>query len=140
MGCGIEYFEMYDQALNEELFMEFLKTLASKNKRQKLVIFMDNLQVHKTDAVQALMQELKMEWIWNVPYSPDFQSIESVFLQVKRLFKQDKLRSLLAEKPFDQKAAIVRSFHSIDASYVDRCIARCLRLIADPKSLDIGQE
>ena len=33
LGCGIEYFEMYDQALNEELFMEFLKTLASKNKR-----------------------------------------------------------------------------------------------------------
>ena len=26
-----------------------------------------------------------MEWIWNVPYSPDFQPIESVFSQVKRL-------------------------------------------------------
>ena len=33
LGCGIEYFEMYDQALNEELFTEFLETLASKNKR-----------------------------------------------------------------------------------------------------------
>ena len=62
---------------------------------------MDNLQVHKTEAVQALMRELKMEWIWNVPYSPDFQPIELVFSQVKRLFKQDKLRSELAEKPFD---------------------------------------
>ena len=51
MGCGIEHFDMYDQAVNEELFVEFIKTLASKNKRKKLVIFMDNLQVHKTEAV-----------------------------------------------------------------------------------------
>ena len=72
LGCGIEYFELYDQALNEELFMDYLRTLASKNKRRKLVIFMDNLQVHKTEVVKDLMRELKMEWIWNVPYSPDF--------------------------------------------------------------------
>ena len=71
-GCGIEYFEMYDQALDESLFMEYLKKLASKNKRKKLVIFMDNLQAHKTDAVKELMQQLKMEWILNVPYSPEF--------------------------------------------------------------------
>lgn len=72
LGCGIEYFELYDQALNEELFVEYLRTLASKNKRKKLVVFMDNLTVHKTDVVLNLMRELKIEWIWNVPYSPDF--------------------------------------------------------------------
>ena len=62
---------------------------------------MDNLTVHKTQAVQDLMRELKIEWIWNVPYSPDFQPIESVFSQVKLTFKNEKLRTLLAGKPFD---------------------------------------
>ena len=47
-GCGVEHIELYDQALNEESFKEYLKVLASKNKRKKLVVFMDNLSVHKT--------------------------------------------------------------------------------------------
>ena len=62
---------------------------------------MDNLTVHKTQAVQDLMRELKIEWIWNVPYSPDFQPIETVFSQVKSTFKNEKFRTLLAGKPFD---------------------------------------
>ena len=62
---------------------------------------MDNLTVHKTQAVQDFMRKSKIEWIWNVPYSPDFQPIETVFSQVKRTFKDDKLRTLLAGKPFD---------------------------------------
>ena len=32
---------------------------------------------------------------------PDFQPIETVFSQVKRLFKKEKLRTLVAEEPFD---------------------------------------
>ena len=47
-GCGVEHIELYDKALNEESFKEYLKVLASKNKRKKLVVFMDNLSVHKT--------------------------------------------------------------------------------------------
>ena len=99
---------------------------------------MDNLTVHKTQAVQDLMRELKIEWIWNVPYSPDFQPIESVFSQVKLTFKNEKLRTLLAGKPFDQKAAIIRSFQQLNATYVDRCIAYCLKLIQDLQPVAAG--
>ena len=48
LGCGIEHFELYDQAVNEDIFMEFLEVLAKQNRRKKLVIFMDNLAAHKT--------------------------------------------------------------------------------------------
>ena len=47
-GCGVEYIELYDQALNVSSFREYLNVLASRNKRKKLVVFMDNLSVHKT--------------------------------------------------------------------------------------------
>lgn len=83
------------------MFKAYLRALAEKNKRRKLVIFMDNLSVHKSLEVQNLMRELKFEWIWNVPYSPDYQPIETVFSRVKLLFKQEKLRVLVAEKEFD---------------------------------------
>ena len=78
-GCGFECFQLYDKALDEELFIDFLEVLSSKNKRKKLVVFMDNLQVHKTEAVKEKMRQLQIEWIWNVPYMPDFQPIETVF-------------------------------------------------------------
>ena len=75
------------------------------------------------------MRQLKIEWIWNVPYSPDFQPIETVFSWVKRRFKQDKLRCLAAEEPFDQKAAIQQSFDAVPPEFIDKYIMNCLKLI-----------
>ena len=71
-NCGFEHTEVYDKAVDVEMFKSYLKVLAAKNKRKRLVIFMDNLAVHKNKEVQNLMLELKFEWIWNVPYSPEF--------------------------------------------------------------------
>ena len=90
-GCGVEYIELYDKAVDEEMFLEFLPKLAKMNKGKKIAIVMDNLRVHKTDDVKDLMLQLKIEWIYNVPYSPDYNAIEFVFSQVKKSFKDLKL-------------------------------------------------
>ena len=71
-GSGFEHTELYDKAVDHELFIEYLKVFRQKNKRRRLVLFMDNLQVHKKSEVIDCMKELKIEWIWNVPYSPDY--------------------------------------------------------------------
>lgn len=70
---------MYDEAVNEEKFMLFLKRLAELNHNKKVVIVMDNLAVHKTKDVKSLMRELNFEWIWVVPYSPEYNPIELTF-------------------------------------------------------------
>ena len=75
------------------------------------------------------MRQLKIEWILNVPYSPDFQPIETVFSWVKRRFKQDKLRCLAAEEPFDQKVTIQQSFDAVPPEFTDKYIMNCLKLI-----------
>ena len=49
---------------------------------------MDNLQVHKTKEVAESCKELKVETIFNVPYSPDFNGIESYFSLVKGVYKK----------------------------------------------------
>ena len=61
------------------------------NKGKKLAIVMDNLAAHKTTAVKDKMKELGIAWIMNVPYSPQYNSIEIVFSQVKRKFRELKL-------------------------------------------------
>lgn len=70
---------MFDEAVNEEKFILFLKRLAEINQNKKVVIVMDNLAVHKTKNVKSLMRELNFEWIWVVPYSPEYNPIELTF-------------------------------------------------------------
>ena len=44
---------------------------------------MDNLQVNKTKESLATMKRLKITDVFNVPYSPQFNGIESYFSLVK---------------------------------------------------------
>ena len=90
-GRGFYYYELHDEAINQKKFASFLNILANINKRKKVSLVMDNLRVHTTLPIQNLMSQLKMECIYNVPYSPQFNAIELPFGQVKKKFKELKL-------------------------------------------------
>ena len=87
--------EMFDEAIDEQSFIGYLRRLARVCRGQKVALVMDNLSVHKTPAVKELMIQLKFEWIYNVPYSPQLNAIEFAFSQVKLFYKQLKLRALV---------------------------------------------
>ena len=78
-GRGFEYIELHDEAINQEKFASFISNLADINKHKQVSIVMDNLRVHTTTAIQNFMRQLKMECIYNVPYSPEFNAIELPF-------------------------------------------------------------
>ena len=44
---------------------------------------MDNLSVHKSQDSKAAFKRLKITSIFNIPYSPQFNGIETYFAQVK---------------------------------------------------------
>ena len=44
--------------------------------------------------------------IFNIPYCPEFNPIESVFSQVKRVFKLKRLKKLANLEPFDAEKTI----------------------------------
>ena len=56
---------------------------------------MDNLSVHKTQRVSDVMDEFKMVPIFNVPYSPQYNGIESYFFLLKRQYKRLLLQKIL---------------------------------------------
>ena len=66
---------------------------------------------------------LRMEWIYNVPYSPEYNAIELPFSQVKKCFKELKLQHLANNRKFSQEEAINESFSRQSKDYVDKCIA-----------------
>jgi len=48
---------------------------------------MDNLSVHKTNLSKELFKELKIVPVFNIPYSPQFNGIESYFSLLKNEYK-----------------------------------------------------
>jgi len=49
---------------------------------------MDNLSVHKTNLSKELFKVLKISPIFNIPYSPQFNGIESYFSLLKNEYKK----------------------------------------------------
>ena len=56
---------------------------------------MDNLSVHKTLRIRAVMQELDMVPIFSVPYSPQYNGIEIYFFLVKQEYKKALLQRIM---------------------------------------------
>ena len=68
---------------------------------------MDNLNVHKTLLVRSVMQELDMIPIFSVPYSPQYNGIESFFFLLKQEYKKALLQIIMKGQQLDPRKLIV---------------------------------
>ena len=76
---GVEYCQVFDFSVNTERFIEYLDNLRQANPDVKIALFLDNLSAHRSDKAKAAMRECGFRWIFNVPYSPEYNPIEFVF-------------------------------------------------------------
>ena len=67
-----------DYAFTEETYCEYLEEIAGACGNETIYLFQDNAGYHKTDMCLDKMKELNIKPIWNVPYSPDFNSAVEV--------------------------------------------------------------
>ena len=74
--------------------MTFLKKLRKRNSGIPLAIFMDNLSVHKTHLVRGALEKYEIEPIFCVPYSPQFNGIESYWFLIKQEYKKSLLQAI----------------------------------------------
>ena len=65
---GMDAIMVFESAVTKDSFIEFLEYLRELNGRKKLVIFLDNLRVHKTAEVTEWVENSNMELVFNVPY------------------------------------------------------------------------
>ena len=80
----MEIIRTHDFSINVEKFKEYLIDLRNINKRRKLAIFMDQLNVHKSPKIRKLAIQLGVKLIFNAPYSPELNPIERVFALTKK--------------------------------------------------------
>ena len=69
----------------------------------------------------AAYKRLNINAIFNMPYSPDFNGIESYFSLVKAEYKKLALQLLLKNESINTLELIERSVKSIDNEKVKRC-------------------
>ena len=80
--------------MNIDKFQEYLAGLRAANPDDKIAIFMDNLSAHTSERSKETMRQLGFRWVYNVPYSPEYNPIEFVFSMVKRNFRALRAKKL----------------------------------------------
>ena len=90
---------------------------------------MDNLSVHRAPAIIQQMEELDIPYIFNVPYSPQFNPIEYCFSKIKGNYKRKKLNMLLNGEDLNPVQLIMDSVNKLKKSDIVNCIKLSLSLI-----------
>ena len=126
---GLEAYTIHPNSITTKEFIEFVEMLSDKFHGQEFAIFMDNLQVHKTKEVLETCKRLKARPIFNVPYSPDFNGIETYFSLLKGEYKKLILERLIKGIKVDSSSLIVQSIQKVDQEKVKRCVTGGLNRI-----------
>ena len=73
-----------------------------------------------------MFEELNITEIYNVPYCPQFNGIESYFSQIKATYKKMFLRSVIKEALYDTMSLIKESIESVSNENATRCVRYAL--------------
>ena len=92
---------------------------------------MDNLAVHKAIRVKELYTSLDIMPLFNIPYSPDTNPIESCFSVVKSHFKRKRLEYLVNGRPFYFPPHMKESIEKIVPQTVQKCVAHSMKKLRD---------
>ena len=130
---GLEAYTIHPKAITTVEFVEFVEMLSAKFLGQEFAIFMDNLQVHKTKEVLETCKRLRARPIFNVPYSPAFNGIETYFSLLKGEYKKLLLERLIKGVKVDSSSLIMQSIQRVDQEKAKKCVAAGLKCI-NPKT------
>lgn len=62
-----------------------------------MILYMDNLAVHKSINMHKVYEELNITPIWTPVYSPEYNPIEYMFSKLKSKVKQLRLQDMVRE-------------------------------------------
>jgi transposase len=126
---GLIDYIVHPKAINTEVFVAFINLIAEKLGGDDFALFLDNLSVHKTKDAKHLFEKLNITEIFNVPYCPQFNGIESYFSQLKATYKKLLLKCVISDAPYDTMGLIKQSIESESNENAKRCVRYALALI-----------
>jgi len=122
-------FSLHPKSINTEEFQRFIKLLSERFSGKPFALFLDNLSVHKTNVSKELLESLGIKSIFNVPYSPQFNGIESYFSLLKAEYKKLLLRQIVKKESADSVGMIKMAIKLVNDDKTKRCVEYGLRCI-----------
>lgn len=128
---GIELSVTYPKSISASQFVAFLESLAEKNQGNRVVIFLDNMRAHHSRVVKEAFERLGMAAIFNLPYSPQFNGIESVFSMMKTCYKRILLRSIMRGERLEPRRFIQEAVDTMQKEKIAACLRHSMSEIDD---------
>lgn len=95
LTCAISYGHIFENQIiknsaNAITFQSFIKNIVDKLPKNKVTyILLDNARIHHAKIIQSYIKRLQhVRFIYNVPYSPEYNPIEKVLNELKILIKK----------------------------------------------------
>lgn len=107
-------------AADTAAFVTYIDKVLCPSLREGDIVVMDNLAVHKSPLVEALIKAAGAEIRFLPAYSPDLNPIEKMWSKIKAL-----LRNMEARTPEELDQAISRAFSQITAKDAMGWFASC---------------
>ena len=123
---GVDHVMNFPSSVDRHKFIQFVNQVARKNKGQKIAMFMDRLNVHRSPVVQAKMDAHGIKCIFNASYSPDYNPIEGVFAVTKNYVKRERLKAIIHRKRVQLEALILSSFKQVDKQSIQNLIFKSI--------------
>lgn len=119
---GLEGYMLHPRSISSPQYIDFLETLSAMYDSKPFAIFLDNLSVHKTNEVLEVYKRLKITTVFNVPYSPQFNGIESYFSLIKGVYKKLLMKEMLKGNRVTTEPLIKRSIQQVEDDKVMNCV------------------
>jgi len=126
---GLEHYQVFEFSVNGDKFEEYLDNLRTANGTDKIALFMDNLSCHTSDRAKATMRQHGFKWIYNVPFSPEYNPIEFVFSQFKRAFKALRAQKLMGQIQDSHQAMIEKALKKLKKNNIAKCVNHVNKLL-----------
>jgi transposase len=115
---------LLEGAMTQEAFETYVRVVLTPTLQPGDVVLIDNLNVHKSEAVQCAIQARGACLEFLPPYSPDFNPIELCWAKVKTV-----LRKLKARTVDELLEALCQAFESITPQDMHAWFAHCGYLV-----------
>ena len=80
----ILHYKIINNSAKSKIFLDFLKNIPDIKEKH---LFLDNACIHHSKIVTEYVKKNKINLLFNVPYSPEYNPIEIVFSKLKKLVR-----------------------------------------------------
>lgn len=91
---GETAYTTYQGGTTKYKFIDYLKNVLAPTLHEGDIVIMDNMRTHHSNAVREVIEKLKINVIFLLPYSPDFNPIEKMWSKIKSVLRKLKIRDL----------------------------------------------